>query len=67
VLEVVGVVAGCLAVSTLVHGAVVLVRETRIAVHVVQERAASIHARVGSVRQAERATMDTQSKDILAQ
>jgi hypothetical protein len=45
-LEVVGLIAGALAVSALVHGSVVLVRETRMAVHVVQERAASIHARV---------------------
>jgi hypothetical protein len=46
VLEVVGLVAGFLAVYALVHGSVVLVRETRIAVQVLQERAASIHARV---------------------
>jgi hypothetical protein len=46
VLEVVGVVVGLLAVSALVHGSVVLVRETRINVQVLQERAASIHARV---------------------
>jgi len=45
VLEVVGVVAGLLAVSALVHGSVVLVRETRIVVQVLQERAASVHAR----------------------
>jgi len=63
VLEVVGVVAGFLAVSALVHGAVVLVRETRIAVQVVQERAASIHARVGSVLKAEMATVDKQSTE----
>jgi hypothetical protein len=46
VLEVVGVIVGLLAVSALVHGSVVLVRETRINVQVLQERAASIHARV---------------------
>ena len=45
VLEVGGVVAGLLAVSALVHGSVVLVRETRLVVQVLQERAASIHAR----------------------
>ncbi len=45
VLEVVGVIAGLLAVSALVHGSVVLVRETRIVVQVLQERAASVHAR----------------------
>ncbi len=37
--------AGLLAVSALVHGSVVLVRETRIVVQVLQERAASVHAR----------------------
>ena len=45
VLEVGGVVAGLLAVSALVHGSVVLVRETRLVVQVLQECAASIHAR----------------------
>ena len=45
VLEVIGVVAGLLAVSALVHGSVVLVRETRLVVQVLQERAASVHAR----------------------
>src|SRR5712691_1459663 len=39
VLEVGGVVAGLLAVSALVHGSVVLVRETRLVVQVLQERA----------------------------
>jgi hypothetical protein len=61
VLEVVGVVAGALAVSALVHGAVILVRETRIAVQTVQERAARIHARVASVLEAGTATVDTPS------
>jgi Protein of unknown function (DUF2721) len=46
VLEGVGVVAGLLAVSALVHGSSVLVRETRLVVQVLQERAASVHARV---------------------
>jgi hypothetical protein len=45
VLEMGGVVAGLLAVSALVHGSVVLVRETRLVVQVLQERAASVHAR----------------------
>jgi len=58
VLEVVGVVAGSLAVSALVHGAVMLVRETRIAVPMVQERAASIHARVESILKVGTATSD---------
>ena len=44
-LQVVGLIAGVLAVSALVHGSVVLVRETRMAVHVLRERAASIHVR----------------------
>jgi hypothetical protein len=47
VLEVGGVVAGLLAVSALVHGSVMLVRETRLVVQVLQERAASVHARAG--------------------
>ena len=42
VLEVLGVVAGLVAVGSLVHGSIVLVRETRIAVRVLQERAAAI-------------------------
>jgi hypothetical protein len=46
VLEVSGVVAGVLAVSALVYGSVVLVRETRIVVQVLQERAAGVRARV---------------------
>jgi Protein of unknown function (DUF2721) len=48
VLEVVGVVAGFLAVSALVYGSGVLVRETRLVVQVLQERAASVHARAMS-------------------
>jgi len=43
--EVVGVGAGLVAVSALVHGSGVLVRETRLLVQVLQERAASVHAR----------------------
>lgn len=46
VLEVGGVVAGVLAVSALVYGSVVLVRETRIVVQVLQERVAGVRARV---------------------
>lgn len=45
VLEAVGVVAGLVAVSALVYGTGVLVRETRLLVQVLQERAASLHAR----------------------
>src|SRR5260221_3709502 len=47
-LEVVSIVAGIVAVSALVHGSAVLVRETRIVVQVLQERAASVHARAAS-------------------
>jgi hypothetical protein len=67
VLEVVGVIAGFLTVSALVHGAVMLVRETRMAVRMVQERAASIHARVESARRAGMTAIDTPSKDLVAQ
>src|SRR5262245_62089906 len=45
-LEMVGLIAGVLAVSALVRGSVVPVREACMAVHLVQERAASIHAQV---------------------
>jgi hypothetical protein len=62
VLEVIGVAAGALAVSALVHGAVMLVRETRIAVQTVQERAASIHARVGCGPEVGKAPLDAPSK-----
>lgn len=46
VLEVIGVLAGVLAVGALVHGSVLLVRETRIVLQVLQERAAGVQARV---------------------
>jgi hypothetical protein len=46
VLEVVTVAAGFLAVSALIHGSIVLVRETRLAVRVLHERAAAIRARM---------------------
>ena len=45
VLEVCAVVAGLLALGALIYGSVVLMRETRIVVQVLQERAASVHAR----------------------
>ncbi len=48
VLEVVSIIAGIVAVSALVHGSAVLVRETRIVVQVLQERAASVHAQAAS-------------------
>ena len=44
--EIVASVTGLVAVGALVHGSVVLVRETRIAVQVLRERAAGIRARL---------------------
>lgn len=46
VLEVIGVGAGIVAVGALIYGSVLLVRETRIVVQVLQERAARVQARV---------------------
>ena len=46
VLEIVGVVAGVVAVGTLIHGAVLLVRETRLGVGVLHERAESVRRRL---------------------
>jgi hypothetical protein len=45
-LEIAAVTAGVVAVGALVHGSLLLVRETRIAVYVLRERAAAIRARV---------------------
>jgi hypothetical protein len=45
VLEIAGVSAGLVAVGALVHGSVVLVRETRAVVQLLQERSAGLHAR----------------------
>ena len=45
VLEIVAVLAGLVAVSALVNGSAMLVRETRIAVTVLRERAAHVRAR----------------------
>lgn len=45
VVEIVGIVAGLVALAALVHGASTLVRETRIAVQVLEERAANVRAR----------------------
>jgi hypothetical protein len=47
-LEIAAVVAGILAVGALVHGSLLLVRETRIAVYVLRQRAAAVRARVGA-------------------
>jgi hypothetical protein len=49
-LELAGVAAGLLAVGALVHGALTLVRETRIALFVLRERAAQVHSRVAMHR-----------------
>lgn len=45
-LEIGAVATGAVAVGAVVHGSVLLVRETRIAVHVLRERAAAIRARI---------------------
>jgi hypothetical protein len=44
-LEVVAVIAGMFAVGALVHGSTLLLRETRIAVRVIQDRIAGLQAR----------------------
>ena len=47
ILGALGLAAGLLALASLVHGSAMLVRETRIVVQVLQERAANIRARMG--------------------
>jgi hypothetical protein len=47
-LQMLGIVAGLVALAALVHGASVLVRETRIVVQVLHERAAGVQARVSA-------------------
>lgn len=47
-LEVFGVMSGLVAVGALMFGSVLLLRETRIAVQILSERAATVHARAGS-------------------
>jgi hypothetical protein len=54
VLEIAGVLAGLLAVGALVHGSVVLVRETRAVVELLHKRAAGLHARAGAGKQGHR-------------
>ncbi len=49
VIEIVAVLAGVIAVGTLVHGSVLLVRETRIAVQVIRERASEVRARMKAI------------------
>lgn len=45
-LEIIAVAAGAVAVGALIHGSMLLVRETRIAVRVLQERADAVRARM---------------------
>jgi len=45
-LEFLGVVAGAVAVGALVHGSTVLLKETRIAVNILAQRAANVRAKV---------------------
>ena len=47
-LEFAALLAGLVAVGSLVHGSLLLVRETRIAVSVLRQRAAPVRARVGA-------------------
>lgn len=47
-LQIAGLAAGLLALGALVHGSAMLVRETRLVVQVLQERAASVRARAGA-------------------
>ena len=49
-LEIAAVVAGMIAVGAMVRGTVLLLRETRIAVHVITQRAASVRERVQNRR-----------------
>jgi hypothetical protein len=48
VLEMCAAVAGLVAISALIYGSAILMRETRIAVQVLQERAASVRARAAA-------------------
>lgn len=47
-LEIAGVFAGLVAVASLVYGSMLLLRETRIAVQVISERAATVRERFGA-------------------
>jgi len=47
-LEIAGVTAGLVAVSAIVNGSILLLRETRIAVQVINERAATVRERVAA-------------------
>lgn len=59
VLEITAVIAGLVAVGSIVHGSVILVRETRIAVRVLHERVATLQAQAISAR-----STDTGRKQI---
>ena len=48
VFEIIAVSAGMIAVAALVHGSVMLVRETRIAVQVISQRAAAVRTRIAA-------------------
>jgi hypothetical protein len=50
ILEVVAVLAGLIAVGAMVHGSTLLVRETRIAVTMLRERAENLRARAAQRR-----------------
>jgi hypothetical protein len=50
IFEIIAVVTGLIAVGALVHGSVLLVRETRIAVQVLRERAEQVRARISATR-----------------
>ena len=47
-IEAIAVTGGILAVSALIHGSILLVRETRLVVQVLHERAQSVRARAAS-------------------
>ncbi|MEX2582351.1 MAG: DUF2721 domain-containing protein [Gemmatimonadota bacterium] len=49
--EVIAVAAGLVAVAALIHGSVMLVRETRIAVLVIRQRADGVRARIAARRE----------------
>jgi hypothetical protein len=44
------VLSGVVALGAIVHGAALLLRETRLVVDVLQERVASVRARTGTAR-----------------
>lgn len=56
-LEIAAVIAGVIAVGAMVHGTVLLLRETRIAVQVISDRANSVRARAQTVQSLESTTV----------